>query len=453
MRAVGSGGSPRLVPVLLDRLGDPAYRGAARKALEAYGARVHPLFLDRLEDEATAPATRATLPGLLVPDAEQDSVDRLTGLLPDLGPAARYEALKALNKLRRNRADLDFDGFDPEALVREEVDRAYRATLRLDALGCGDGEMGRAPGSDDAPEPGDRLLCRTLTQRRREAVERAFRALALGGGAEELYAGFTALGSPEDLTRQRGFELVDTVVPVRFRRDFDPLINPDAEWKRVVEAGRDRLGRREGEEGRERVLEALEAADDLWLALLARHRRGSDGLPPGRGAAELEDRMQAESLLAESTHLRCEEADVMEVVERADYLGRAKIFNDLRTEDLAGIAALVEERRFDADRVLFEEGEAGGTLFVVTEGRIRAEKAGRTLFEAGPGRSVGSLSLLDGMPTNYRATAREPTRTLVLTRTEFTAILEERKRVAESVIGYLTGVVRGLNEGPEEGGG
>ena len=140
----------------------------------------------------------------------------------------------------------------------------------------------------------------------------------------------------------------------------------------------------------------------------------------------------------------------MEIVERADYLGRAKIFNDLRTEDLAGIAALVQEKAFDAGDVLFEEGQPGGTLFVVTEGRIEAEKAGRTLFEAVPGRSVGSLSLLDGMPTNYRATALEPTRTLVLTRSEFTAVLEERKRVAESVIGYLTGVVRGLNEGPEE---
>lgn len=435
MRAAGSSRARELVPLLLDRLEETRYRRAARHALESFGSAVHPDLLARMADPETGPATRSILPGLLVPDAEQETVDRLAGLLPELTPPVRFEALKALNKLRRSRPDLEFDAVDVDGLVEEAVERAYEAFVIRQEAGC-----------DDEPESRT-FLGRTLTQRHRDAVERAFRALGLQADPGDLYAAFVALGSPDALTRQRGFELLDTVVPVRLRTAFDPLVNPDAGSGRVLEEGRERL-KLEPRESRE-ALEALVEGDDPWVSLLAHRSLGRDGMPPGRTGADLAAHMRTVSPLADRTSISSEQAMMMEIVERAEHLSRAKIFNDVRSEDLAGLAALVEERTFDANGVIFDQGEAGGVLYVVIEGRIEARKDDRVLFEAGPGRSVGSLSLLDGLPTDYRATALEPTRTLALTRGDFAAVMEERKPVARSVISYLTGVVRGMNEAPE----
>ncbi|NIW62832.1 MAG: cyclic nucleotide-binding domain-containing protein [Gemmatimonadetes bacterium] len=142
----------------------------------------------------------------------------------------------------------------------------------------------------------------------------------------------------------------------------------------------------------------------------------------------------------------------MEIVERADVLRKARILEGVRAEDLAAIAILCREASFEADEVIFEEGDAGRTLFVVVRGRVEARKGGHALFDAAPGQSVGSLSLLDGRPTNYSAVALEPTEALVLGRSEFQRVLQEREAVRNAVIDYLTGVVRGLNEPPEDRG-
>ena len=136
----------------------------------------------------------------------------------------------------------------------------------------------------------------------------------------------------------------------------------------------------------------------------------------------------------------------MEIVERADVLRRTEIFANLRIEDLAGLAALVEERDYAAGETLFDEGEVGRWLFIVVEGRVEAQKGERHLFTAEPGQTVGDLSLLDGLPTSYRAVASESSRALVLSREDFYNLMDERSRVVRAVLSHMAGVVRRLNE-------
>ncbi len=48
----------------------------------------------------------------------------------------------------------------------------------------------------------------------------------------------------------------------------------------------------------------------------------------------------------------------MEIVERAEVLRRTELFSNLRIEDLAGLATLVEEREYSDQEVLFDEGRS-----------------------------------------------------------------------------------------------
>ncbi|NIP58186.1 MAG: hypothetical protein GWM92_12445, partial [Gemmatimonadetes bacterium] len=181
MEAAGRSRAPSLVPVLLERLDRPEYRQPARAALEAFGAPVHERLLEHLEDPGTSAPVRTTIPAFFVPDAEQETVEGLVALLPELEAPARYAVLKALNKLRRDRKDLRFGDLELEPSIRSELRLAYTWTALWADL-----EDGAAP--PPAGSGRESFLGRTLRQRRSEAVERAFRALALQNSQKDVHA-------------------------------------------------------------------------------------------------------------------------------------------------------------------------------------------------------------------------------------------------------------------------
>jgi CRP-like cAMP-binding protein len=75
-------------------------------------------------------------------------------------------------------------------------------------------------------------------------------------------------------------------------------------------------------------------------------------------------------------------------------------------------------RQFQPGECLFREGEPGGEMMVIQEGRVLVTKAmdaqHAVLAELGPGDVVGELALVTGRPQNTTATAVEPTRCLAL---------------------------------------
>ena len=435
MRAAGRSGNCRAAGAVIGRLEVPEDRRAARTALRAYGARIHDQLLERIADPEGSRVVRLQLPDLMVTGARQEDVGRMVALLGQIESSTlRYQLAKALDKLRRDRRDLDFERHDLAPLVRREVVEGYRHALLHHVL--------RAGGEENA------LLLRTLEQRRLEAGERALRILGLQHPQEDLYVAFSALRSRDPVMQQRGFELLDSLLPHRYREWLDPLLNPDEPEGRRAAAARVRFGLRA--EGRGEALESLERTGDFWLVVLSRIARGLTPSPDGWPDDAFRRRMRSDTVLGARPFTPDEETEIMEIVERADFLRRTDLFETLRTEDLAAIAALVTEASFDEGEVLFREGTTGGALFLVVEGEIEARRDGRRLFRARPGETVGDLALLDGLPTHYEARAVERTRVLRLDREAFLELMEERFRVARQVMAHLAGIIR---ESSGEGGG
>jgi len=433
MRAAGDAGAVDFGPLLLDRLADARHRSAAIDGIKALGPRIHDQVLDRICWDGCRPDVQVLLPRTLVPHAEQDAVRRLERLVPKLGAAARYEAVKALNRLRLTRPELSFDAIDEEAIVRMEMEDGHLAEAQRIVLARREnGELG--------------FLLRTLEQRTRDALERALRTVGLTHPTSDLYAAFQALEAPDRPTRQHGFELLDASLPQMYREWFDPLANPDATADQRLAAARERFGVQPGDS--DNVLDSLSGCGDPWLVLLARRALGRP-LGDVDGDA-LTQRMRADTLLDTLRPLPNDGEEIMKLVERADVLRRTRLFQEVRTEDLIGVATLMREASFDEDDVLFDEGQPGGTLYVVVEGRIQALKEDRVLFTAEPDDSVGTLSLLDGFLTDYRAVARERTTALALDGEDFRNLLTAREDVTTSVIRYLAGIVRRLNETARE---
>ena len=105
--------------------------------------------------------------------------------------------------------------------------------------------------------------------------------------------------------------------------------------------------------------------------------------------------------------------------EVVELLGRVPVFATLAPSDLERVAELTVPRRFEAGQVVFREGDASDTCYVVRSGRaraVRAHRGGRTITLAhfGPGDIFGELALFEDERRSATVEAIEPTTAIAL---------------------------------------
>ena len=427
MQAAASLESDEFVDLLVERLAVPRDRNAAVEALSKRAPSIRDRLFETLRDARATPSQRLSIPRILRGSADSETVDRLVGVLraEETPPQLRYEILKTLDRLRRQAPDLPFEEGDLDAALDREVREAYGWARRLHVLSDGTGN--------------GTFLARILTQRMEEAAERAFRVLGLEHDLEDLEAAFVALRSADEVMKHRGFELVDNALPLKRRVLFDPLLNPEKSWQERAAAAEARFGA--APESKREILEALCGEEGICVRALARVELGrpvEGTLTPEALREEMASRL---SLVLEQPQSD-EEIDIMDILQRADVLRKSTVFRDLRGEELAGIAALVQEERYKKGRTLGGSEAAGGQLYIVLDGRLGVEKDGEVIHSAGPGEIFFDPALLDGREPEGEMVALEDARVLSLSRAAFTRIMEERFTVVRGLLNHLGELVR-----------
>lgn len=91
------------------------------------------------------------------------------------------------------------------------------------------------------------------------------------------------------------------------------------------------------------------------------------------------------------------------------FLRTLSLFEGLPDEEMARVAALARERRYRKGTILFNEGDAGESIFFIKEGRVRVTRLSASGQEQvlrvwGPGSAIGLVVLAD--KANYPATAQ-----------------------------------------------
>ncbi|HTC59614.1 MAG TPA: Crp/Fnr family transcriptional regulator [Solirubrobacteraceae bacterium] len=86
--------------------------------------------------------------------------------------------------------------------------------------------------------------------------------------------------------------------------------------------------------------------------------------------------------------------------EIVELLGRVPVFSTLEQDDLGRIAQLAVPRSFEPGQIVFREGDASDTCYIVRSGRARAIREhgdGRTITLAtfGPGDIFGELAMFE----------------------------------------------------------
>lgn len=103
------------------------------------------------------------------------------------------------------------------------------------------------------------------------------------------------------------------------------------------------------------------------------------------------------------------------------FLRSISLFAGLDETRLSVLGEMAEERRYDADAVIFRHGDAADGLYLVREGQVAivldtVGKPVQLLAKLGPGDFFGEAGLLDDLPRSASARALAPTVLAVLPR-------------------------------------
>ncbi|MBH0239649.1 Crp/Fnr family transcriptional regulator [Methylobrevis albus] len=128
-------------------------------------------------------------------------------------------------------------------------------------------------------------------------------------------------------------------------------------------------------------------------------------------------------------------------------LRQQALFAGAGDDDIARLAAAARRRSWSAGTMLFQRGDPGQDLILVTAGRIRlsilsADGRELGLRHAEAGASLGELAVLDGSPRSADATAVTESAGLVIARADLDRITAERPAILRSCIAYLCARLR-----------
>lgn len=135
----------------------------------------------------------------------------------------------------------------------------------------------------------------------------------------------------------------------------------------------------------------------------------------------------------------------------AALLSKTGMFSTLEGADLTSIAQAMRPAEFGSGEVIFQRGDPGRELYLVTEGRVRlsiltAEGRELSFAHATPGNVFGEMATLDGRQRSADATAVTKVRAMTLTQPVLNRLIDSRPPVARAMITFLCARLRDTDQ-------
>jgi CRP-like cAMP-binding protein len=129
--------------------------------------------------------------------------------------------------------------------------------------------------------------------------------------------------------------------------------------------------------------------------------------------------------------------------DRVGLLARIDLFDEtLQLRELEELAREMPLRQYGAGEILLREGDAGASMFVLSEGLLGASVRDRwgesvQVARIAPGQAFGEMSLFTGEPRSATVTALTDVVAFEISKTQFQALLARRPAIAEHVAGLV----------------
>ena len=137
--------------------------------------------------------------------------------------------------------------------------------------------------------------------------------------------------------------------------------------------------------------------------------------------------------------------------DKAALLRQVPAFEELGDEDLHRVADVAVPRHFEAQQVVFREGDASDTCYVVQAGHARAVREHRdgrqiTLATFGPGDIFGELAMFDAEKRSATIEAVGDLDALAILGSDMRRLMREHPDIAVKLVIALAARLRAANE-------
>ena len=128
-----------------------------------------------------------------------------------------------------------------------------------------------------------------------------------------------------------------------------------------------------------------------------------------------------------------------DLLERLIMIRQGNLFAAVGLEAAVMMATSMREVRWPAGEVVWEPGEASGSMFIIVTGEVDADLGDGQTFLAGPGYPLGNLESLAHHPRWYRAIAKTDVIAFRADHETFFDVMEDDFEVAETFLREVSG--------------
>jgi HEAT repeat protein/ATP/ADP translocase len=439
LQAAGKMKHPKLWPLVIHALADPAVRAMAGYALVTGDHEAMPAIEAAFHEDQTA-----------------DVMMRLARVCGKIGGARAVHLLES--KINESDAEVRTEIFaaltatsyqatgPAAAQVHQQIKReaAAAAWLLQAQVDLGDG--------DELA-----LVVRAVTSQFERSRDRMLLLLALLYDGRTMLQARDALASHVASQRAYALEVIDTRLSQKLKDFVLPLLHDLSVGQRLQRLSAAFPQTKLERDERLRSLISEPAAQPFtWIIACAIYTVGRLGLRScldevraARHAAAPVVRATAHWAYvhldgAATTPLEQHEgANAMfSTLERVLILKSVHIFADTPDDILAGVATILEEVDVPAGETIFQEGELGSSMYLIARGSVRVHDGTHTLNNLGERDVFGEMALLDPEPRVASVTALEDTLLFRLDQEPFYELMADRVEVVRGIFRVLTSYVR-----------
>jgi len=128
--------------------------------------------------------------------------------------------------------------------------------------------------------------------------------------------------------------------------------------------------------------------------------------------------------------------------DKIERLKELPIFEGCNQRQLRSVAKIARVFDVAAGTVLARAGEPGNEFFLIIDGSVRVEVSSEAHVLLHPGEFFGEMSILDGGPRSATVIADSPVRLLVISRRQFSMLLEDVPGLTQTLLATLSRRVR-----------
>lgn len=421
-----------LISPLINNLGDPSTSLPARKALDSYDSTsVTSILTEKLHKAEGSPILTAGIIRSLGRYAHGPSAEPLIGMLQNEKETATGEIVNALMKISRR-----------EGLTEEQLDRIDTILdgFVLDAHSL----MALLPQvSDD----GSAFLIKDhLTTTLQEEKSWILKLSLLRFPDSPVETLLHVLSSGDPRARANALEILDNLLQREMREKIIPLFDDTPSQGNVSPLPKETIlarwlhSRSQWESGialdyilRNKMISLIQEGQlplshsPLHREIMTRHWRLLE---------QLQDFPKEQLIL--------KEMPMYSTLEKTIFMKGVDLFREMPGEEVAHIAHIADESRLNSGESIFREGDAGDSMFIIMDGKVRIHKSEegngkeKEIAVLVKGEFAGEMALLDQQPRSASATALEETLLLEIHAEDFYDLMASHMEIMQGIVRVLT---------------